>query len=361
MDEAEPAGWDCPVFVMESRSVTVRDVIQAAHFRGELETSWAELLVLLEGEKRAAVLKLEPDAAALQAVSEQFRYERDLITAEETEDWLEVRGLALDDFSDHFIRRHWQDAPGEQIEPPVLDYLEAPVKLRDLLRVELMLSGEFDRLAMRLCWRLAALQVARHEIAPDLVEAERARFLERTNLDDSSLAGWLARLGCDQPWLEEMLKSEATYRQHCAALLTREAREQMLKTRRMPWTRLDLETIELECRDAAREAFLCVREDGVAMSEVAKTGRYPYRRAEVVCEDLPAETQQKFLCAASGEVLEPIERGESFQLCRLIQKIEPDLADAQIRSRVEQRILECHFSELAARCARWVIPPSSTL
>ena len=96
------------------------------------------------------------------------------------------------------------------------------------------------------------------------------------------------------------------------------------------------------------------------MAELAKNGRYPYRRSEVVCEDLPAESQQKILCAVPGEVLKPIERGDGFQLCRVIQKIEPDLSDAQVRSRVEQRILESHFSELAATCVRWMIPPAAS-
>ena len=46
----------------------------------------------------------ETDQSALQARSEEFRISRDLISAEETERWLDERGLILDDFSDFLIR-----------------------------------------------------------------------------------------------------------------------------------------------------------------------------------------------------------------------------------------------------------------
>ncbi len=308
MSEAEPKGWECPAFAVDGRIFTVRDVIESARFRGELEH-------FLAGAHASGP---EPDEAALQSASEQFRYERDLITAEETERWLEARGLTLEDFSDYLRRSFWKAANGKNIPAETSGG-------SDLLRVELLLSGEFDRLAVRLAWRIVA-------------------------------AGgeWAGRLGRD-----ETLQLEAAYRQQCAALLTREARERMLHALRLPLTRVELETVELESHDAAREAFLCVQEDGIGMADVAKDGRYPYRRDEIACEDLPEESQQKILCAAPGEVLEPIARGDGFQLCRLVRKIAPDLADARTRERVEQRILESHFSELAASCVQWMLAPSA--
>ena len=296
------------------------------------------------------------DDAALQSISEQFRYERDLITAEETERWLEARGLAIGDFSGYFRRHFWNDAPNEKTAHDVIDCLSASAELRDLLRVELLLSGEFDRMAVRFAWRVAA----GGECAPEAVESERGRFFGRAGLDATTLPEWLARMGRAQLWLDEMLNLEAAYRLQCNALLTREARERMLTALRLPLTRAELETLDLESRDAAREAFLCVREDGLAMSEVAKCGRYPYRRTVIVPEDLPSETQQKLLCASPGEVLEPIQRGDAFHLFRLVRKTEPDLADAEVCSRVEERILESHFSELAASCVRWMMPPAAS-
>ena len=122
---------------------------------------------------------------------------------------------------------------------------------------------------------------------------------------------------------------------------------------RLPLTRIALETMEVDSLDAAREALLCVCEDGMSMSDVADDARYPYRRAEVLLEDLPGHLQQKILNVSAGDVLEPITRGDGFQVCRVIEKAEPKSGDEAVRDRAEKRILERHFSELVARHIQW--------
>ena len=102
-----------------------------------------------------------PDDERLQAMSDQFRYERDLITAEETERWLEDRGLTLDDFNAHFLRHYWADTfeRASRAGAPRL-----PLGARRLAGLssiaELLLSGELDRMAQQLSWRFAAAHVA---------------------------------------------------------------------------------------------------------------------------------------------------------------------------------------------------------
>ena len=101
------------VFLCEDRSFDFRDLIDAAHFRGELEPIWKNLLRLIAAERKADADELEVDDEAIERAAEQFRYERDLITAEETERWLAERGLTLNDFGAHFVRhyldKHWTD------------------------------------------------------------------------------------------------------------------------------------------------------------------------------------------------------------------------------------------------------------
>ena len=128
-----------------------------------------------------------------------------------------------------------------------------------------------------------------------------------------------------------------------------QARQHELAALRLSLTRFETEIIELESRDAAKEAFFCVREDGMSMEEVAIEGRYPYRRADFILEDISLEAQQKFLCVCSGQVLKPIERGDGFELCRIVTKIEPRLEDPRVKSRIDQRLLDRHFSELVSK------------
>ena len=142
-------------------------------------------------------------------------------------------------------------------------------------------------------------------------------------------------------------------RQHIAThrdtLLAPEACQRELMSLRLRLTRFEIERIELESRDAAKEALFCVREDGMSMEEVATEGGYPYRRAEFLLEDVPADVQQKYLSVSQGDLLEPMPRGDGFELCRIISKREPRLEDPIVKSRVDQRLLDHYFSDLTSK------------
>ena len=343
------------IFVCEDRSLTGRDVIDAAIFRGELEPEWNHLLRLLAAERRAEEQSLELEDDAIDTAAEQFRYQHDLITAEETEQWLATRGLNLGDFSDYFVRQYWSDK-WDDLEAEELDYFSAPNETRKILIDELILSGKLDRMAERFSRRISSKCAAGETGAdPPAIEEERAAFFARSGISAEELPEWLERLGRDQEWFEEALTMEAIYRHSMSGLLSHQARQRQLAALRLPLTRFEVETIELDSLDAAREALLCAREDGMSMEEVAAEGRYPYRRPEVLLEQVPEDLQQKFLSVHPGEILEPIARGDGFHLCRIIGKEEPNLEDPVVQERADQCILDRHFSDLTTRFIQWRI------
>jgi hypothetical protein len=356
MSDASTAALESKVvFLCAGRPYTVRDVIDAAHFRGEIEPVWREVLRLVAAERKAEAEELEFEDDAIDAAVEQFRYQRDLITAEETEKWLADRVLGLNDFSAHFVRHYWGEK-WDEIEPEVLEYFGAPNELRELLLSELILSGALDQMAQRLSWRVAAhCSAADRPPGPQLIAEERTRFFARTSLEESKLGGWLEKLDRDADWFSEALAMEAIHRRDCATLLSRQAREHEIAALRLPLTRFEVETIELDSLNAAREALLCAREDGMSMEEVASEGRYPYRHPSVLLEEIPEELQQKFLSVHPGDILEPIAHGDGFHLCRIIDKEEPDLDDPVVQERAENRILDRHFADLMTRHIQWRI------
>ena len=342
------------IFSCGNESYSVRDLVDAAFFRGEVKPAWEEMLLLLAVEKQAGKRDLEIDESAVEAAAEKFRYEHDLITAEETEQWLEARGLTLDEFSDFFGRHCWDSALKGKAVAEEVDYLTAAADLRELLIGELIFSGELNEMATQLGWRVAASCEARDEnVEPELILREQQRFCERVEIKATELADVLIRLGCDQSWFEEMLRREILFRSTRDHLVTPAAREREFRSLRLPMTQFAVEIIELESQDAAREAVLCVRNDGLAMAEVAKEGRYPYRRADTLLEDLPEDSQQRFLSVSPGSVLDPIQRGDGFQLWRVLDKKDPNPEDPAVRERIDQRIVDRHFSELCARHIRW--------
>ncbi len=174
-------------------------------------------------------------------------------------------------------------------------------------------------------------------------------------LTEQELPDWLERIGADRDWLDTMLRMDAAYRRQCDLLLNDQARERMLHAMRLPLTRIEVEVLALQSEDAAQEALLCVSQDGVAVSDLARECGYPYRRVDLRLGDLDEELRRVFVSAAPGEVLEPMEDGGAHQLCRLVGKTEPDLADAETRDRVDQRILDSFFGDLTARHVRWLL------
>jgi hypothetical protein len=342
------SGLDLVVCACGEQEYTARDAIDAAIFRGELDEKWKKFLHVVAAENRADELELDLDESEISAAAEAFRYQHDLITAEETETWLANRGLTFDDFSDYFARQYCASAVRENVSVEKVGYDSAEPELREVFVADLILSGDLDHMTTQLIWRLAA-RCAEKEIPPDAIAAEERNFLDRNGLKRSQLGKWLERLGRDATWFNEMLALESAYQRRCETLLVPPARQRELATLRLPLTRFETEVIELESRDAAQEALFCVREDGMSMKEVASEGRYPYRCADFLLEDLPVDAQHRFLSVSAGDVLEPLARGDGFELCRIISKVEPQPDDPAVKSRIDQRLLDRHFSDLASR------------
>jgi hypothetical protein len=301
-------------------------------------------------EKHADETEMDLDEDAIDTAAEQFRYQYDLITAEETEQWLLMRGLTLDDFSSYFARQFCGGALGDKVKAEQIDYISAPDELQQLFAAELIMTGDLDHMTTKLSWRLAAAAaVAKEGVPAEETEAERARFFKRSALSDAKLPQWLEKIGHDAAWFDRMVQREAAYLTRSESLITPQSRQREVSQLRLQLTRFETEVIELESRDAAQEALFCVRQDGMSMEEVATEGRYPYRAISFLQEDLPDELQQKFVSVVAGEVMEPLARGDGFELYRITKKVEPQADDPEVQERVEKLILNRHFAELTAR------------
>ncbi len=328
----------------------MRDILDAAHFRGELVPAWKKFLNVQAAAARAEEEEREGDDAAIDTAVQTFRYDHDLITAEETEAWLAERGLTLSDFSEYFTRQYWGEALGGG-KTEAADYFVAPAETREVFLAELIFSGELGRMATRLSWRLAAAASTKAAPEREALETERQKFIER--LAPVSLAEWARHAGRDEAWIDQMALLEATFRLVCDSVLSPQARKREVSTLRLQLTMFELEILEVDSRDAAREAFLCVRDDGMTMEEVAMEGRYPFHREEMVLEDIAPEMQPQFLSVTPGKVMEPMDVGGAHRLCRVVAKHEPNPEDAAVHRRIEQRLLERHFADAVLQHVRW--------
>lgn len=333
------------LFLAEGTPYTVDDAVTAAIFRGSLDTAIRETLELAAAEERAEEEGFEPDDDALQASSESFRYEHDLITAGETEEWLEGRGLTTDDFGAWFHQRSCLQAL-----PPEASESESavPDDFPHHLRVHLWMSDTMSDLTRELSRRIAAgLEVTkRGEDIP--TEPVLRRFLDRQQLDERDLSRWLDALGRDHSWLSEMVRLEAAFDRLNSVALTADARQRMLGSLRLSLGRVEIETLELDSEAAAREAFLCVRDDGMTLADLALEAGYRSERVGMWMDMADETLGPRLLGAAEGDVIGPLAFKDRFKVCHVLRKIAPAVSDPAVCLRLDKAIVDQTFDGLCA-------------
>lgn len=331
------------------------DVMDAAWFRGELQPWWHELLVGLACERDAQ--ESAPDEEGLQSISEQVRYQHELITSEEAEAWLTARRLSLDDLTDYCHRRYWRERAPNHSPAEAIDFLAAGSDLRALFLKELLFAGTFKELARHLAWRVAA-DVA-PSASPDGGKSQRADFFRRTGLEPLKLSESLQQIGRSGAWLESLIEAEACYAWHCTQICTTENRTRSLATLRLPLTWFEVEMIDLESEDAAREACFCLETDGLSMAELAGQEHYRIERREYLLEEFSEELQLRFLGAEKGQVRQITTFDHRFQVCRILDKREPTLADENVVRRVDAELITAHFDNLVSKRVVWLVKSDS--
>src|SRR3954463_12056712 len=146
---------DRVLFTCGPKAFSVRDTIDAAHFRGEIERPWRDFLRRAAAEQRASDTDAEAEGSAIDEAAVAFRYEYDLITAEETEAWLEARGLTLSDFSEYFLRQYWGKTHAARRAPDIA-FGDPGAERRPTFTASVLLSGDLARTPPGHEWRVAA-------------------------------------------------------------------------------------------------------------------------------------------------------------------------------------------------------------
>jgi hypothetical protein len=335
------------------------EVVDSAWARGELLPLWNHFLDGVACERRAEALGFEPEDGALQYLSEEYRYEADLVSAEETEKWLADRELTEAEFAAYFTRQYWLNhfdgAVPEEFERPA--YPSSTGEFRNLLLGDLVLSRQFDHLARSASWRSAAHAFGReNQVLPDAEKALLALLSDRDLDLHSALeqAGWLGR---DREWLGHCAVMEAAFELERGKPLTESNRARALATRRLGLTCVDLETAFVPNENAAREFVHCLREGGDVAAELAHDCGFEFQRTTIFVEDCSPEMQSALLSASPEEVLAPREAGDRFAVCRLARKTDPSLDNLQVLERIDVRLIEGHFTQLATGRVHWVHRP----
>jgi len=334
-----------PVFVVEGDTFFWEDVVLDAIRRGK----WTAL----EQEAREGFAALEEiDSSdgddefetAVEEAAQEFRYARDLVSAQEMEDWLAVHEVSLREWMEHIRRQTARARTPLGLSALVARHPIDAEQLDAALRVDLICTGTGEDLAAELAGRAAA---AAGNPAPASVETDEPlpsriplgispeRAQERIN--------HLARI--DEG--AELFRRNA---------VTPEAIRREIGHHHTEWIRIDSRAIAFHDEAGAREAAMCMREDGLALDDVAAAAHATVAESRFYLDDLDPEVRPIFMAARPVEVLGPILFEGAHTLFRVVDKVMPSEKDPEILRRAETGVATRIMAAQAQQRVQWQLP-----
>lgn len=300
IDLGELAGRS--LFTVAGRSYAWEDVLLAAELRGELGALERQTRQGLACLKRLAADAGDVPSEAVRAAATVFRYDRNLLAAEELEAWLDDRGLTVSDWNGYLrrlvLRERWED----ELERIEAEFPVGDDEVEAALPAEAVCTGLLRRAAERLA-EDAALAAANDAVEDDA--------------DDSTSIAGLARAA---DAMRSRVPSPPELEREVAA-------------HALDWIRIEAETLELADAEAAREAALCVRVDGRLLTDVAEDCGVPANAVVLYLGDAEPELQATLASATPGELIGPVAHGAGHMLLQLRAKTEPSADDPELERR----------------------------
>jgi hypothetical protein len=319
---------DEPFFSVGATQYLGAHVIAAGRHWGD----WTRLATEV-GDGLACVARAEDtgedlDDRELEAAAADFRYARDLVSQEEMEAWLARWSLSIEDWTEYLarllLRRRW----AAELEATVRAYPVDPDEIEAVIEAEAICAGTIAGLAGKLAGRAAAF--------------------ERVRAD-----GWRPATGAredESGWLEAIDQSFDVFRERT---LTPAALEDRIAAHRLDWVLVEGVAVTFPTVEAAREAALCGRDDGMAMEEVADAAGVPVETVRWYLQEIDPAQRGPFLGAAVGDVLGPLPVDDRFLVMQVRDKVLPSLANPGVWRRAEESVLRTALEHEVTRRVKW--------
>jgi hypothetical protein len=299
-----------PVFAVDGRTFAWADIETAAR----LDNSWREFEETtrrgLACQKRLAIVGEQLGASAIADAARRFRYARDLLAGEELGAWLAHWALTADEWHGYLVRMLLRERWVGELSEIGSQFAGGADELARAVWVEAVCSGFLARAADRIAGDAALAVAAGNAIA-----------------------------GADRPG--HRFRSIRTAAAHArVAAVTEAAIAREVALHHLEWLRVDGELLTVRVEDAAHEAALCIRSDGRSLADVATACGVAPSRLSMYVADADAELSPVLLAVQAGEMIGPIKREGAFALLLIETKTPPSTADANVRRRAVERIVD---------------------
>lgn len=262
------------------------------------------------------------------AAARAFRTERRLYAAEDLERWLADRGVTVAQWREYLrglvLRRRHQ----EQLAAVVARYPPEVDAVAEALPARGVCSGAFATWAPRLAGRAAAAW-ARWEREPDRPRPPGPDDLDRV----------------DELWRRLVEESVTSARLRS-----------VLRRRHLDCLGVDWEKAVFPTVDAAREALLCVRDDGWTLAEAAVAAGTRPQVGSAVLEEVDDDLRRELLRSGPGQLVGPLQRDGGWAVLRVLGKTVPTLEAADVRARAVADVADAAVAREVTDRVRWLLP-----
>lgn len=355
-----------PVFEVDGETFYWEDVILAAMRSG----GWAALeRAAREGLAVAARLDRsdEPDPEEeIEEAANQFRYDRDLLRADDVEEWLAARGVTVEEWMDLIRREVLRQRAGDDVSAWMTPWEPEPDKLAGALRVDLLCGNAGVQLVHALAERAAGSAAARsggaNKMAGNRKSVAEGLILESSDPGQDAqtdATGGEALAGLDPERMgavvDRLERTERGWARFERSLTGPEAIEREVGHRQLDWLRVSCQAIGFTDVSQAREAALCIREDGLSLDQVAADAHQEVVDLQFLLDELEAGVRPLFLAAPTADLVGPIAFEDRHTLFRVLAKAPPSPEDPDIRRRAAEALVARAVELELQHRVRWLI------
>lgn len=318
------------IFTVNEAKFGWEEITAAAEVWGEWARLTERIRQSLACQKFAAETGQLPSANEVRDALVAFRYAHNLISADETQAWLNRWGVTFEELT-NFLRgqllvQRWAD------------------KLETILAAHPICDAEMS--VLRKSYAICADQLGEWAIKL----AGHAAI--------AAISGWFEVGGQNLRLMaprDLVACIEAEFERKRQQTVTPHLIEAKIADHRLDWIRFDCRCLWFPEERTAREAVWCVTEDGLTLEQVAADARAELCQWDFYLDELDANTRPHFLAARQGDLLGPVKLQQGFPLFSITAKQMPTVNDPQIRERAERAIVTGWTEQAMNEQVKWLM------
>lgn len=327
------------VFTIKETEFCWEEIIAAAQNWGEWQPFVTEVQQSLACLDYAAKNHQQLPASEVRTVATTFRYAHNLISAEETQTWLDRQEMTVEDWMNwlrgKLLRERWAGRLSEILAAHAV----SEEQVAKVLKHHAVCAGKLVDWAVKL--------------------AGHAAIVAKSGSFDSGqfpLTGATEATGSPRDLVSHI---ESEFERQRQQAVTPKLIETKIADHRLDWIHFDCLSLWFAEERMAREAAWCVTEDGLTIDEVARQAHTEVKRWAFYLDEIDAAIRPYFMAARQGDSLGPLKMTaqdqNGFPFFSIVEKKMPAIDDPMIRQRAEKTIIANLMEQAINEQVKWVM------